>query len=167
MKRDLRLNPLSWQHQRTLALAHRTGTALDKASAPLESLTAEIDSLWRQEIEPHFRAEETILFPPAQALGICRDEIEQVLQEHQRLRELVGLIERGDVPADLRCHLREFAELLIRHIRFEERTVFPALEKALPKEQLEAIGRDLSVFHEQTRPGACPAQPSREAPERQ
>jgi hemerythrin-like domain-containing protein len=152
MKHDPRLNPLSWQHQRTLALAHRTGAALDKASAPLESLTAEIDSLWRQEIEPHFRAEEAILFPPAQALGICRDEIEQVLQEHQRLSELVGLIERGDAPADLRRHLREFAELLIRHIRFEERTVFPALEKALPKEHLEAVGRDLSAFHEQTRP---------------
>ncbi|HWG47902.1 MAG TPA: hypothetical protein VN688_34385 [Gemmataceae bacterium] len=83
MKRDPRLNPLSWQHQRTLALAHRTGAALDKASVPLESLTADIDMLWRQEIEPHFRAEETILFPPAQTMGVCRDEIEQVLQEHR------------------------------------------------------------------------------------
>lgn len=167
MKRDPRLNPLSWQHQRTLALAHRTGAALDKASAPLESLTAEIDSLWRQEIEPHFRAEEAILFPPAQALGVCRDEIEQILQEHQRLRELVRLLERGDTALDLRSSLREFADLLIRHIRFEERTIFPALEKALPKEQLESIGRDLSAFHEQTRPDACPAPPSREMPERQ
>jgi hemerythrin-like domain-containing protein len=167
MKRDPRLNPLSWQHQRTLALAHRTAAALDKASVPLESLTADIDMLWRQEIEPHFLAEETILFPPAQVLGICQDEIEQVLQEHRRLRELVGLIERGGVPAELRCHLREFAELLIGHIRFEERTVFPALEKALSKEQLEAIGRDLSAFHEQTRPATCPSQASREVPERQ
>ncbi len=166
MKRDPRLNPLSWQHQRTLALAHRTGAALDKASAPLETLTAEIESLWRQEIEPHFRAEETILFSPAQALGVCRDEIEQVLREHRRLRELVLLIERGDVPAELRCHLREFAELLIRHIRFEERTVFPALEKALPKEQLEAIGRGLSAFHEQARPDRGLAKPS-EVPKRQ
>lgn len=126
---------------------------MEKASAPLETLPADIDSLWQQEIGPHLRAEETILFPPAQALGVCRDEIEQVLQEHRWLRELVGLIERDDVPADLRCHLRVFAELLIRHIRFEERTVFPALEQDLSKEQLEAIGRDLFAFHEQTEPG--------------
>ncbi len=150
MKRDPRLNPLSWQHQRTLALAHRVGTALDHSSAPLEPLSAEIDSFWRQEIEPHFRAEETILFPQAQDLGVCRDELEQVLEEHRRLRELIGLIGRVEVPAALRSHLREFAELLIRHIRFEERTLFPALEKTLPKGQLEAVGRSLSAFHEQT-----------------
>jgi|SRR5579875_899631 hemerythrin-like domain-containing protein len=156
MKRDPRLNPLSWQHQRTLALAHRTVAALDKVSVPLETVTVDIDMLWRQEIEPHFHAEETILFPPAQRLGLCQDAIEQVLREHQRLHELFRLIEHGGALTDLHCHLREFAELLIQHIRFEERTVFPALEKVLPEEQLEAIGRDLSAFHEQTRPGTIP-----------
>lgn len=155
MKRDPRLNPLSWEHQRTLALAHRVCTALDNPPAPTEPLSREIDSFWRQEIEPHFRAEELILFPPAQDLGVCGGEIEQILEEHRRLGELASLIGRGGAAADL----REFAELLIRHIRFEERTLFPALEKALPAGQLEVIGRSLSTFHEQARPGACPAEP--------
>ncbi len=138
-------------------MAHRICTTLESTSAPPEPLSAEIDSFWRQEIEPHFRAEETILFPPAQNLGVCRNEIEKVLEEHRRLRELVSLLGRVEAPAPLRSHLREFAELLIRHIRFEERTLFPALEKAFPEGQLEAVGRDLSAFHEQTRPGVCPA----------
>jgi len=56
-----------------------------------------------------------------------------------QLRELVSLIGRGEAPAALRSHLREFAELLVRHIRFEERTFFPALEKALREGQ---HGRD-------------------------
>ncbi len=159
MKRDSRLNPLSWQHQRTLALAHRVSTALDNTWAPPEPLSAEIASFWRQEIQPHFRAEETILFPLAQDLGVCHGEIEQVLKEHRRLRELVSLIGEAGTPEALRSHLLEFAGLLIRHIRFEERTVLPALERALPEGEFEAVGRKLSAFHEETRPGACPARP--------
>ncbi len=159
MKRDPRLNPLSWQHQRTLALAHRVRTTLDRTSAPLEPLAKEIDSFWRQEIEPHFRGEETILFPAAQNLGLCRGEIEKVLEEHRRLRELVRLIGQVEAAEALHSHLREFAELLIRHTRFEERTLFPALESALPEDQLEAVGRSLSAFHDQMRPGSCPADP--------
>jgi hemerythrin-like domain-containing protein len=151
MKRDPRLNPLSWEHQRTLAVAHRVCTILASTSALPEPLLGEIDSFWRQEIEPHFRAEETILFPPAKNLDVCRSEMEKVLEEHRRLRELASLIGRAEALATRRAHLREFAELLIQHIRFEERTLFPALEKALSEGQLEAVGRSLSTFHEQAR----------------
>jgi hypothetical protein len=39
---------------------------------------------------------------------------------------------------------RRLGELLTRHVRFEERELFPLLEALLPADRIRAIGRDLS-----------------------
>lgn len=44
---------------------------------------------------------------------------------------------RGELPADL---LTEIAGLLERHIRFEEREMFPRIENLLPEESLRELG---------------------------
>ncbi len=43
--------------------------------------------------------------------------------------------------------LQEFASLLEAHIRFEERTLFPYLEKEIPPEELERIGVAIENDH--------------------
>ena len=41
-----------------------------------------------------------------------------------------------------------FAELMINHIRFEERVLFPHLEKELPVSTLETVGAYLEQQHQ-------------------
>ncbi|MBA4140883.1 MAG: hypothetical protein H0X70_10365 [Segetibacter sp.] len=43
--------------------------------------------------------------------------------------------------------LQEFARLLEAHIRFEERTLFPHVEKEIPPEDLDRIGIALENDH--------------------
>jgi hemerythrin-like domain-containing protein len=50
------------------------------------------------------------------------------------LRTAAAAASAGDLVA-----AATFARLLIEHVRFEERVVFPAVEEALPGEVLDAV----------------------------
>ena len=90
-------------------------------------------------MEEHFREEEEILFPFAD------DEFtDQIRKEHQQIRTLTADIELS-VSIQL---LTNFADALEQHIRFEERTWFPHLEKILDTSALEKIGKALNAIHE-------------------
>lgn len=90
MKRDPRLIPLSWDHQRGLALALRARKCAASGSASdVESLWAELRAAFDAELEPHFALEEQHLLP---ALAACGETalVERTLDEHRRLRALVA-----------------------------------------------------------------------------
>jgi hemerythrin-like domain-containing protein len=60
-----------------------------------------------------------------------------VLTEHVDLRRRGQDLENSaDLDADT---LRELGERLERHIRFEERLLFPMIEEALPPDELERL----------------------------
>jgi len=86
-----------------------------------------------QELAPHFRVEEEWLFPPLAAAGESR-LVERALEDHARLRDLIDSAPTIEIAI-------AFGERLHRHVRFEERELFPRAEALLGLPVLEAAGR--------------------------
>ena len=135
MKRHPHLQALSDDHHRALVLARRIRLAAeqDRESEALTQAWDELGRRFARELEPHFRVEEERLFPQLEAAGE-HALIEQAREDHARLRELVRAEPDPLVAA-------QFAERLHRHVRFEERVLFPRAESLLPLPTLEAAGQ--------------------------
>ena len=136
MKRSEALKVLSHQHHQGLFAALQLKRARKETAA--EARRAFLDFFGREGAR-HFRAEEELLLPAyARHSGCDRPEIVRVLTEHLDLRR------RGqDVEASADSDpsaLRELGERLERHIRFEERELFPMIEAALPDDELTRLG---------------------------
>lgn len=130
MKRDPRLRGLSSEHHQALVLARALLAAVD-AGVFMEDLA----SRFREELEPHFQVEERWLLPGLDAAG-AHDLVARTLEDHAFLRSHVEAAQRGDPEA-----MAAFAVRLQEHVRFEERTLFPACEVLLPGELLEAVAK--------------------------
>ena len=135
MKRHPHLHPLSDDHHGALVLARRIGSAAkrDAEGEALKQAWNDLRHRFAGELEPHFRVEEAQLFPQLESAGE-RALVERARADHARLRELVRTEPARAVAA-------EFAELLRRHVRFEERELFPRAEAVLGPPALEAAGR--------------------------
>jgi hemerythrin-like domain-containing protein len=109
------LRDLSSDHHQGLVLArHARQAALQDASEQAQ-MWQEVCQSFARELEPHFQAEELHLFPALRTAG--EDVlVEQALREHVVLRALVA---EPATPS-----LQAFADLLVAHIRFEEREMF-------------------------------------------
>jgi hemerythrin-like domain-containing protein len=114
-----------------------------RGEGPLVQAVARFLEAWRDEIRPHFRAEEEILLsafaravPPDHAL------IVRTLTEHVALRRAVRELERAEVGSQ-EALARDIGQSLDDHIRFEERILFPAIEAALGGPSLVELGREL------------------------
>lgn len=96
----------------------------------------------------HFRIEEEILLPGWVAGDSTADGRlpAQVADEHLEIRISICLIE-ADEPS--RCALQELGELLERHVRFEERELFPQIEAGLDARTIVALGERSNAPSEQ------------------
>ncbi|MCB9540243.1 MAG: hemerythrin domain-containing protein [Myxococcales bacterium] len=128
MKRDPRLHGLSDDHHQALVLARRVRRAVD-AGEDDAALRAAVDHAWATHLAPHFDVEERLLLPALEEAGEV-DLAARTRAEHATLR---GHLDAG--------RLGPFADLLRDHVRFEERTLFPACEARLPPAVLDAVGR--------------------------
>ena len=74
--------------------------------------------------------------------GAATGLLTQALLEHQQLHALAGTLQSdlaaGDVPPGA---MRELAHALEQHIRFEERTLFPLIEKLASEDALRRLLR--------------------------
>jgi hemerythrin-like domain-containing protein len=133
MKRSQALAPLSQQHHTALfvALGLRRVDGDDAAEAVAAFLTffAEADG-------GHLALEERLLVDALPA-PLAR----RMLSEHADLRRRAVTIRQEPSGAAARA----LGELLAAHVRFEEREVFPTLERTLPAEELDRIGGRLSA----------------------
>ena len=88
-------------------------------------------------LAPHARAEEDLL-----GAYLTQGDIARLREEHLELRRLAAASRtaRGDGP---RRELAAFAELLERHVRWEERELFPYAEGHLDAATLTAIGGEI------------------------
>lgn len=145
MKRDKRLHSLSWDHQHGLAFAQEIKKALaNRDHTSIEQSVEALEKFWNGELQQHLQAEEEILLPVVRTKGEAfRSEIEVVLNEHRELSRLFLDVTHGINAEGIRQGLRQFAELLIRHIRFEEGILFPRVEKALGDSELDRVGEKL------------------------
>ena len=135
MKRHPHLQPLSDDHHTALVLARRMQRAADEAGSAAELATTwEVArASFNRELAPHFRVEEEWLFPPLAAAGE-KALVERALEDHARLRELIGSAPSLEIAS-------AFGKRLHGHVRFEERELFPRAEAVLSLPVLEAAGR--------------------------
>lgn len=125
MRRAPWLRPLSDDHHQALVLARRVrrAAARSQSASELAELWSDVAARFAAEIEPHFAAEEHWLFRALEKAGETALGA-RARADHRRLRELVR-------AAPAAANAREFAELLDRHVRFEERELFPRAESLL------------------------------------
>jgi hemerythrin-like domain-containing protein len=154
MKRTPELRDLSVEHHHGLVAARRLREAAT-GRFPLAAAIAGFLEAWRDEIGPHFRAEEEILLPAfAEAVAVDDARIVRTLTEHVALRRVVRDLERAEGEQQ-QILARTIGLALEDHIRFEERVLFPAIEAALEGPRLAELARELQ--HHSSGAGALPA----------
>lgn len=121
LKRHPALVPLSRDHHHALLLVWKIRQGL-KQEAGDERISRYLLYFFRNFLEVHFREEEEHLFVLLETDDPLRLRAEQ---EH---REIVSLVTAIGPGKDATSLLSPFADLLERHIRFEERELFSHIE---------------------------------------
>jgi len=123
VKRNPALIPLSREHHHALAAARRLRRAADA------DVLVEANAFLRffsEESVRHFREEEERLFPLVADSDEARPLVVRALLEHQQLHALAARLASGEPAA-----AGDLGELLEAHVRFEERELFPLIERLL------------------------------------
>lgn len=149
MKRVPALRDLSSEHHRGLVLVRRIRKAAAAPEVQPAATWAIVIDRFKSELEPHFQKEEQGLLPALGAIGE-HELVVRTLQEHQAMRDLVIAANPGD--------LLRFAQLLVDHIRFEEKELFRVAQCRLSADELEAlaprsIARQPSTTQTRGKPG--------------
>ena len=141
MKRDTNIIPLSRDHHYGLLFCWKIRQGITKG-VELDRIRLYVLDFWKHHLEQHFREEETLLFK-----DVFDPLCVKVIEEHRQIQHLVQNIRNGG--AWVRSNYTVLADLLDKHIRFEERQVFPFLEQRLSAERLSEVGEQLNRLHEQ------------------
>lgn len=141
LKRAEAIVPLSRDHHHGLLFAWKIKQGARYGAAP-ERMAPYVAYFWEAHLAPHFREEEEILFRPA----VENNLVQQALEEHIAIRKLAAA---GAAATEI-APLQEIADAVTAHIRFEERTLFPFLEKTYSAETLREIGLALDAVHHST-----------------
>ena len=145
-KRHASLVPLSHDHHHALALAIRCrkqalGQLNPGDPKAMRALAEEVKKFFLQSLEPHFEAEERVLFPLINLHSSDTEPlISALLSEHERIRNTVTALEK---ESELSKTLFDLGDLLDRHVRQEERTLFPIFEKVVPDAAAKQAGREI------------------------
>jgi iron-sulfur cluster repair protein YtfE (RIC family) len=140
MLRDKSLIPLSHQHQHALALCVRIDRAQPIPAEDLQAWLEEIERDFAREIEIHFSAEESVLFPAARQFPEMILLVKELIADHAALRECFSRVSARTMPAET---LPAFARQLSVHIRKEERQLFERLQQLMSRQQLLSLGVSL------------------------
>jgi quercetin dioxygenase-like cupin family protein len=124
VKRHPVLIPLSHDHHHALAAARRLRLAAERGDASAEA--AAFSRFFAEESVRHFRDEEERLFPLVAHSKEAQPLVVRALLEHQQLHALARQVASGETAP-----MGELAELLEAHVRFEERELFPLIERLL------------------------------------
>ena len=150
-KRHPSLVPLSREHHLALLLAFRLRQGLPRTQKPADSPQEQAEDTIRffhNNLARHFRAEEEALFPLIRKTLPQADLLlDTLIAEHAEMRTQVGALEPTATDAQtLNAQLKAFSEVLERHVRCEERELFPLFEAHLPEDEAERLGTAIAQF---------------------
>ena len=137
------LIPLSHDHHHGLALALRCrkqalGQIKPMGAAGLRERASEFVAFYTNNLQAHFRAEEEVALRAAlPETGLVIDEL---IRDHAAMRQAVLQLDAGAGLAKL---IFDLGDLLERHIRKEERELFPLFERHIESLPAESIGASL------------------------
>lgn len=140
MKRHESMVALSRDHHFGLLFCWKIRQGIRKLVSP-ERMQSYVQYFWDRHLRQHFEEEEGILFAALQD-DLCH----RAISEHNSIRQLTEkIIHIAPVLPD---QLSLLADSIDRHIRFEERILFPHLEQKLSGDILADIGIRLTLLHE-------------------
>jgi iron-sulfur cluster repair protein YtfE (RIC family) len=140
MKRHAALYPLSHDHHQGLILAQQLKKGAPQYKGMPSTLEGKKDytiQFYNSELKRHFADEEEILFPYVTGKDIEIGKlISEIISEHRRMEILISELENTE---KLENKMDELGWLLEKHIRKEERELFPAIEEILTEGQLSEL----------------------------
>lgn len=140
IKRSEEMKLLSRDHHFGLLFSWKIKQGIAKNVATIR-LKNYLNFFWSQHLKGHFLDEEVLLFNRVEAKEPCL----QAKKDHEQIVNLIdgaNTASEGDYVA-----YEKLIAVLNDHIRFEERVVFPHLEKVLTKITLNGIGHFLEKQH--------------------
>jgi len=143
MKKNENLKTLSWEHHDGLVMSFRLQQGI-KNNTNYKEMADYVLYSWNNVFEHHFWQEEQILSIKKNSSKKSSECISQMVDEHKQIRKLISKIDNNNSDTKL---IVEFAELLNKHIRFEERELFPLLENEASANDLKEIGQFLKQHH--------------------
>lgn len=142
IKRSKYLVEFSKDHHASLLFCWKIKEGLKK-NIDIPRITKYINFFWEKHLKAHFSEEEELLFNQVED-PLCQ----QGKAEHLLLTEQVNWLNQDKNQAKGEYVL--FEELLNKHIRFEERVLFPYLENILPVSVLDNALEQLLAKHAAT-----------------
>jgi hemerythrin-like domain-containing protein len=137
IKRHQALVSFSKEHHFGLLLVWKIRQGLDNAVSA-ERISKYVLFFFNEDLKTHFKEEEELLFSKLPATDALRVRAEE---EHKEIYHLTALIKQTVSDEKL---LRQFADTLDKHIRFEERVLFNHLQTHIPGGELEEISKRFS-----------------------
>lgn len=123
MPRTGALLPLSREHHTSLVIARASRRAADdQDNASCSTAIDNMEAHWHTLMASHFEQEERLIRVAADSLD--PQSITRILAEHAELRTLAC----GPCSLEPASRLRRFADLVVAHVRYEERVIFPQLQ---------------------------------------
>ena len=133
MKRHDSLIPLTHDHHHALSQARCMQLAADSAPDGRLAQTREFLQFFETDTVAHFQEEEESVFPMVIDEEEAQPFLSRAMLDHLRIYAFVRLlrseIARGDVSG---VTMTRLAETLQHHIRFEEKVLFPMIERMVP-----------------------------------
>ncbi len=125
MKRHPALEPFSRDHNTGLVLARNLQLGREYA-------VEELREAWERELRDHFDEEERLLGPL-----LTPEMRSQLVREHQMIATAIAELPGGSM---------ELGNCLHDHIRWEERAMFPAIERTATEAQLHGLAQDTAAL---------------------
>ncbi|MBK7404459.1 MAG: hemerythrin domain-containing protein [Phycisphaerales bacterium] len=146
LKRHPSLQPLSREHYNGLTLARQLREAALGDEAVRRRAAEQLAGAWAEELEAHFADEEFLVGPLVDPSDRAR-----LVEEHRSLERHARMaMENPEAPSGE--WLQQTGAMLERHIRWEERELFPAAERA-GGEALDGMAAEVERIH-RDRPGS-------------
>ena len=135
LKRHKALQPLSREHHHGLLLSWKIRAGFSKNIAP-ERIKVYADWFFKTHLIPHFEMEETHVFS---ILEPTNELVKKAMADHKLLKRLFE-------DEHIEIALSKIEKALDEHIRFEERILFPEIQKAATELQLLEVEK----IHQET-----------------
>jgi hemerythrin-like domain-containing protein len=135
IKRSEHIIQLSKEHHFSLLFCWKVRSGLKK-EVEIGRVVDYINYFWKEHLLPHFK-EEDVLFSTVHDTLVKR-----AYDEHHEINATVHRLNSSTLREAPSLALK-IADLVDNHVRFEERELFPHLERAIDEPRLIEIGKEI------------------------
>ncbi len=143
-KRSEHLKKISWEHHQALRYAMHIKKGVANGAAG-EVIAGYIKAVNEQHLMPHFAEEEQTLFSRLEHRQRENPILRRVLEEHRALPELAREIDHD--KGRNRDQMLRFAQMLVDHVKLEEKELFPWIERSLSESALQEAQAQIDQMH--------------------